>query len=141
MLFQADRISIDLRDRENQYPVLADSAIAGTPPGSSAGGEHPKFTAEIGDRNNVRHVLVKFSPMRTDRVSQRWSDLLVAEHIAGKSLGLVGGPTNATELLVRGNRMFLEVDRFDRSGIRGRIGIASLAAIADHHIGRRDNWI
>jgi hypothetical protein len=140
-LFQADHISIDLRDRENQYPVLADSAIAGTPPGSSAGGEHPKFTVEIGDRDHVRHVLVKFSPKRTDRVSQRWSDLLVAEHIAAKSLGAVGVPTNATELVVAGNRMFLEVERFDRRGVRGRIGIASLGAIVDHHIGRRDNWI
>jgi len=139
--FQADRPYVDLRDRENQYPVLADSAIAGTPPGSSAGGEHPKFTVEIGNRGHVRHVLVKFSPMRTDRVSQRWSDLLVAEHIASKSLGVVGVPATATELVVAGNRMFLEIERFDRSGIRGHIGIASLAAIADHHIGRRDNWM
>jgi hypothetical protein len=140
-LFQADRFSIDLRDRENQYPVLADSAIAGIPPGSSAGGEHPKFTVEIGDRDHVRHVLVKFSPKRTDRVSQRWSDLLVAEHIASKSLGVVGVPANATELVVAGNRLFLEVERFDRTGMRGRIGIASLAAIADRHVGRRENWI
>jgi hypothetical protein len=140
-LFQADHISIDLRDRENQYPVLADSAIAGTPPGSSAGGEHPKFTVEIGDRDHVRHVLVKFSPKRTDRVSQRWSDLLVAEHSAGKWLRAVAVPANATELVVAGNRMFLEVERFDRRGTRGRIGIASLAAIVDRHIGRRDNWI
>jgi hypothetical protein len=140
-LFQADRISIDLRDRENQYPVLADSAIAGTPPGSSAGGEYPKFTVEIGDGDNVRHVLVKFSPKRTDRVSRRWSDLLVAEDIASKSLGVVGVPASATELVVAGNRLFLEVDRFDRTGMRGRIGIASLAAIADRHIGRRENWI
>jgi hypothetical protein len=139
--FQATPSYIDLRDRDHQYPVLADLAIAGTPPGSSAGGEHPKFTAEIGNRDDVRHVLVKFSPIRTDRVSQRWSDLLVAEHIASKSLDAVGVPANATELVVAGNRMFLEVERFDRSGMRGRIGIASLAAIADHHIGRRDNWI
>jgi hypothetical protein len=139
--FQADRTYIDLHDRENQYPVLADSAIAGTPAGSSAGGEHPKFTVEIGNRDDVRHVLVKFSSIRTDRLSQRWSDLLVAEHIAGRSLGAVGVPANASELVVAGNRMFLEVERFDRSGIRGRIGIASLAAIVDRHIGRRDNWI
>jgi hypothetical protein len=139
--FQAHRSYVDLRDRENQYPVLADSAIAGTPPGSAAGGEQPKFTVEIGNRDDVRHVLVKFSPIRTDRVSQRWSDLLVAEHIASKLLAVVGVPANATELVVAGNRLFLEVERFDRSGIRGRIGIASLAAIVDRHIGRRDNWI
>jgi HipA-like C-terminal domain len=138
---QADRTYVDPRDRENQYPILADAAIAGTPIGSSAGGEHPKFTVEIGNRDDVRHVLVKFSPMRTDRVSQRWSDLLVAEHIAGKWLVAVTVPANATELVVAGNRMFLEVERFDRRGTRGRIGIASLAAIVDRHIGRRDNWM
>jgi hypothetical protein len=139
--FQATPTCIALRERENQYPRLADSAIAGTPPGSSAGGEHPKFTAEIGNRNHARHVLVKFSPIRTDRVSQRWSDLLVAEHIASKSLAVIGVPASTTELVVAGNRMFLEVDRFDRTGMRGRVGIASLAAVVDHHIGRRENWI
>jgi hypothetical protein len=139
--FQATPTCIDLRDRDNQYPLLADAAIAGTPPGSSAGGELPKFTAEIGNRDHARHVLVKFSPIRTDRVSQRWSDLLVAEHIASKSLAVIGVPASPSELVVAGNRMFLEVDRFDRARMRGRVGVTSLAAVADHYIGRRENWI
>jgi hypothetical protein len=37
--------------------------------------------------------------------------------------------------------MFLESTRFDRPGARGRIGVVSLAAIVDHHIGQRDNWM
>jgi serine/threonine protein kinase HipA of HipAB toxin-antitoxin module len=43
--------------------------------------------------------------------------------------------------MVAGNRMFLESERFDRIGQRGRIGVVSLAAVADHFVGRRDNWI
>jgi HipA-like C-terminal domain len=46
-----------------------------------------------------------------------------------------------SELVTGGGRMFLESRRFDRSGERGRIGVVSLAAVADHHIGRRDNWM
>jgi hypothetical protein len=143
MQSQATPTYIDARDRENLYPVLASAAMAGAPPGSYAGGEHPKFTVEIGNRDHVRHLLVKFSGVRTDRVSQRWSDLLVAEHIAGKSLAAIGVPVSSSELVVAGNRMFLEVDRFDRIGIRGRVGVASLAAIVYQNIGlgRQENWI
>jgi hypothetical protein len=35
----------------------------------------------------------------------------------------------------------VESQRFDRTGTRGRIGIVSLASVADHFPGRRDNWI
>lgn len=138
---QDPRIHIDSDKRSAQYPQLADSAIAGSPAGSSAGGEHPKFTAVVRTGTTLHHVLVKFSPVRTDRVAQRWSDLLIAEHIASNTLRTLGIPSARTELLVAGNRMFLESERFDRVGARGRIGIISLAALADHHIGRRDNWI
>ncbi len=126
--------------RQESYPSLADSAIAGTPAGSSAGGEHPKFTAAVRVGSAVRNVLVKFSPAGTDRVSRRWSDLLVAEHLAGKALHEFGVITCVSEPIPAGNRMFLESERFDRVGERGRIGIVSLAAVADHYIGRRDNW-
>jgi hypothetical protein len=139
--FQEAPANIDSRERGHQYPILADSAVAGAPAGSSAGGEHPKFTADVADHDVCRHVLVKFSPARTDRVSQRWSDLLIAEHVASKTLVEIGVPSAATELVVAGNRMFLEVDRFDRVGRRGRIGISSLAAVVDHYIGERRNWI
>lgn len=132
---------MDSNDRSVQYPRLAESAIAGSPAGSSAGGEHPKFTAVVQTNNTPRHVLVKFSPARTDRVAQRWSDLLIAEHVAANALRSLGVPSAATELVVAGDRMFLESERFDRTGERGRKGIISLAAVADHYLGRRDNWI
>lgn len=139
--FQASPDYVEHQDRSNRYPLLALAAISGAPPGSSAGGEHPKFTTAVRSKDGVRHVLVKFSPARTDRVSQRWSDLLVAEHLASRSLGSIGVSAAATDLMVAGNRMFLEVERFDRVGLRGRVGVASLATIADHYLGKRDHWI
>jgi len=48
----------------NDYPALADSVMRGVIPGSSAGGEQPKFTAFCGDRSI--HVIVKFSPRGND---------------------------------------------------------------------------
>jgi hypothetical protein len=138
--FQLPPANVEPDDRPTQYPLLADTAIAGAPAGSSAGGEHPKFTTVVNGKDGVRHVLVKFSPARSDRAAQRWFDLLVAEHVASKALGTIGVSASATDLIVARDRMFLEVERFDRVGDRGRIGIVSLAAISDHYIGRRDNW-
>jgi hypothetical protein len=127
--------------RARHYAALANEAIAGDPAGSLAAGEHPKFTAVLQRGSQVRQVLVKFSPTINDRVSQRWSDLLVAEHLASKALRDIGVPSTCTELVSGGNRLFLECVRFDRRGEQGRIGVVSLAAVVDHHIGRRDNWI
>jgi hypothetical protein len=47
----------------------------GAIPGSSAGGEQPKFTAYCGERS--AHVIVKFSPLGDDAVARRWRDILV----------------------------------------------------------------
>jgi hypothetical protein len=41
----------------NDYPTLANATIAGHPPGSSAGGERPKFGVLV----DGRHMLVKFA--------------------------------------------------------------------------------
>jgi hypothetical protein len=37
-------------------------------------------------------------------------------------------------------RTFLEAERFDRHGGRGRSGLVSLAALANQYLGVRDNW-
>jgi hypothetical protein len=140
-LAQQSQTPIAVDDRIRRYPQLADEAIAGTLPGSSAGGEHPKFTATSQLGSTVRPVLVKFSPVEKNQASRRWSDLLIAEHMASKALSGIGIAASSTELVMAGNRMFLEIDRFDRVGERGRIGIVSLSAVVDHYIGRRDNWI
>src|SRR3990172_12589198 len=61
----------------NDYPELAEATIAGRPPGSSAGGERPKFGVLVDDR----HMLVKFAARggAGDVVARRWCDLLVLE--------------------------------------------------------------
>jgi hypothetical protein len=126
---------------QRDYPALADAAIAGAAPGSSAGGEHPKFTASIRQGRNLRHVLVKFSPGGEDRVAQRWADLLVSEHLATQVLQRARLTPTTTELLTAGGRTFLEGDRFDRQGVRGRSGLVSLAALSNQYLGVRDSWI
>lgn len=126
--------------RAQAYPRLAE-AFLDEQPGSSAGGEQPKFTARLrlpGD--GVRAVIVKFSPPGEDAASRRWRDLLRAEHEALRLLAERGLPAAPTRLLDAGGRLFLEVERFDRVGARGRRGLLSLAALDDHYFGRRDNW-
>lgn len=64
----------------DDYPELAEATIAGHPPGSSVGGERPKFGAFV----DGRHMLVKFAARggAGDVVARRWCDLLVLEALA-----------------------------------------------------------
>lgn len=122
------------------YPRLADSLLD-EQPGSSAGGEQPKFTTRLRlASGGVRAVIVKFSPPGEEAAARRWRDLLRAEHVALDLLAERGLPAATTRLLEAGGRLFLEVERFDRIGERGRRGLLSLAALDDHYFGRRDTW-
>jgi hypothetical protein len=131
---------IEVTERANEYPKLAEAAIAGSVSGSAAGGEHPKFTASIRHRDSIRHVLVKFSPAGVDPVARRWSDLLVCEHVATHVLQRAGLTSSSTQWLAANGRSFLEVTRFDRTGARGRSGLVSLAALSNEFLGRHDSW-
>lgn len=71
-------------DRSQDYPSLAQAAASGHMPGSSAGGEQPKFCAY----SARGHVLVKFSGAQDNALSERWRDLLLAEHLALSVLGI-----------------------------------------------------
>lgn len=118
-------------DREQFYPQLALSASSGEVPGSSAGGEQPKFCT-YSERG---HVLVKFTALENNPVSERWRDLLLAEHLALQVLGI------ETEVIDLGPQRFLEIPRFDRQEELGRIGIFSLRAMEAEFIGRaREPW-
>jgi serine/threonine protein kinase HipA of HipAB toxin-antitoxin module len=86
-------------------------------------------------------VIVKFSPPIGTAVGQRWSDLLVAEHVAHEVLSGAGIPAARSRIEIFGDRTYLEMDRFDRTGQGGRVGITSLLAIDAHLYGRLDNWI
>jgi HipA-like C-terminal domain len=111
------------------YPQLAEATIAGHPPGSSAGGERPKFGAFV----DGRHRLVKFTARggSGDVVARRWCDLLVLESLALFVLSARGVTAAGTSLIVGDAHYFLESERFDRVGLRGRVAVLSLAAVQD----------
>lgn len=124
--------------RPEQYPALADAAMHGSLPGSSAGGEQPKFCC-VRDQPGRPHVIVKFSPADGSPVERRWRDLLVCEHLALQILHGAGVPAASSEIYQGGGRVFLEVRRFDRTE-RGRIGMVSLLAYDAEYVGQIDNW-
>lgn len=119
----------------DDYPAMADSAMQGTLPGSSAGGEQPKFCTV----RDARQVIVKFSPAGSSPADKRSRDLLVCEHLALRTLHEAGVAAAATRVFIEAGRVFLEVERFDRTA-RGRIGMVSLMAYDAQHIGKMDNW-
>lgn len=128
------------QEREARYPLLAIEAMQGGLPGSSAHGEHPKFLASVDTAGKIGHVLVKFSPPIDTALGRRWADLLVGEHYAHVLLGEAGLPASTSRVHEFGNRVFLEVDRFDRAE-QGRIGVTSLMAISSALHGELDDWI
>lgn len=118
------------------YPALAREALAQGVPGSSAGGEFPKFTAVRESGGAKVHVIVKFSGSDESPTTERWSDLLVCEQLAASCLGLLPGLASCASSIHRaGGRTFLEVVRFDRHGARGRSALCSWAAINNDWFG------
>jgi hypothetical protein len=126
--------------RQQVYADLANAAMAGDPAGSSAGGEQPKFAAMLKDGGESRHVLVKFSPVLTSVEGQRWADLLHCEHLALEIVREAGIAAASSRILAADNRVFLEVDRFDRIGTFGRTSIFSLRSIDSEYVGAGDDW-
>lgn len=112
-------------DRATAYPALARAASAGELPGSSAGGEQPKFCA----CSARGQVLVKFTVADDNPVSERWRDLLLAEHLALAVLGV------ETEVFDFAGQRFLEIPRFDRIAPLGRLGVLSLRALDAEFVG------
>lgn len=142
--FQSTRLEIPpLRPEElhSEYPRLAQSALDGDPVGSSAGGEQPKFAALIEKDRTLQNVLVKFSSSVTTEEGRRWADLLVCEHHALQIIQEAGITSAQSRILTAGDRVFLEVVRFDRIGRFGRQPIISLGAVDAEFYGDRDNWI
>ncbi len=141
LIMQRQRTIASVKDREIRYPQFVAEVMEGGLPGSSAHGEHPKFTALIESPSGPMHVLVKFSPPDRTAVGQRWSDLLIAEHIAHEVLAAAGLPATRSRIERYGDRTYLEVERFDRAGLEGRVGVTSLFAIDAEQYGKLDNWV
>ena len=133
--WQADKLAaldpLPGRALAKAYAALAERAVAAGIAGSSAAGEFPKFAASR-ELNGMLtpHVLVKFSGADGSPAVQRWSDLLVCEHLALEAASNLPGLAAArSRILQHGGRCFLEVERFDRHGAFGRSRLASLATV------------
>jgi hypothetical protein len=133
--------ALPAKERATHYAELARMAQAGEPPGSSAGGEQPKFTALVGDDAALRHVLVKFSPPLTQTDGERWADLLRCEDLALRVINDSGIPAARAQIVPGGERIFLEVERFDRVGRLGRAALFSLRAIDGAFVGCGGDWL
>lgn len=118
------------------YAELATVASQGGQAGSSAGGEQPKFAAWATTRNGPQHVLVKFSWSDDNPVTQRWRDLLLAEHLALEVLREEGLAAASSALHDHAGQRFLELERFDRIGPQGRRALYSLAALDSEFVGK-----
>lgn len=129
----------------DSYVLLAQQALSGETPASSAGGEQPKFTAYVETASGQSHVLVKFTlpdaETQANPVARRWRDLLLAEHHALSLLCKNGVSAVSTRIIDHGQQRFLEVERFDRIGPHGRRGLISLSAMDAEFVGLgRGGW-
>ena len=123
---------------DESYPALADSVMNGVIPGSSAGGEQPKFTAFSAKSSS--HVIVKFSPRGENAIAKQWRDILLTEYHAIEAIHNAGFPAAETRLLEMDGRLFLESQRFDRSGEYGRLSMVSLRSIDAEFSGNGNGW-
>ncbi|MHB0991938.1 MAG: type II toxin-antitoxin system HipA family toxin YjjJ [Burkholderiales bacterium] len=122
-------VPITEEQKGEEYARLALEAAHGEIAGTSAGGEQPKFTAYAMMPDGPRHCIVKFSELEESPVSERWRDLLLAEHLALDTLREAGILAAKTQILDYGGQRFLEVQRFDRIDGLGRRALVSLAAL------------
>ena len=129
-----------LEQRQTLFQELAERAIAGDSPGSSAGGEQPKFTVLLETPEGYQRAIVKFASRSTDE-GRRWSDLLICEHLADEILSEVGFSVAQTEIVQTDDWTFLQSGRFDRIGLWGRLPLYSLMTIASEFAGYCETWV
>lgn len=122
----------------DDYPEIANKVLAGELTGSSTGGEQPKFTVYSKERS--AHVMVKFSPLGNGAVARRWRDILITEYHATEALHAGSVPAANVELVVRGDRLFLEAERFDRIGQYGRSSMISMQMIDAEFVADGADW-
>lgn len=126
-----------VRVSREDYPRLIQAAMQGELPGSSAGGEQPKFAATLAEG---ACVIVKFSPpVEASPAARRWGDLLICEHLALSVLREHGQPAAESALLEPVGRVALETRRFDRTEA-GRRAMLSGSALDMEFAGIGENW-
>ncbi len=122
------------------YIRLAEESARGEMPGSSAGGEQPKFVAYADTPEGPQHVIVKFTMADDNPVTERWRDLLLAEHLALETLREFDIPAVCSRIMDFGTQRFLEVERFDRVGALGRRALISMKALDAEFVGVGAGW-
>lgn len=134
---------LSITARGTHYDSMAESVGRTLPAGSSAGGEQPKFLAELpGVGEKHRHVIVKFSPLRGTPFGERWHQLLHLEHLAHQILREHGVEAAETKIIESSKRTYLESQRFDRVGILGKRHVVAIDALHDEFAGgARRNWV
>jgi hypothetical protein len=125
-----------------RYEQYAEEAMKGNPRGTALAGDQPKFGAILGTAPpDARHVMVKFSPLGNGFAARRGRDLLICEALTLEALKEFGLDTAEARVIDGGDRLFLELTRFDRVGLRGRKRLLSLAALdAGRTTNARTTW-
>ena len=131
---------IALANKAESYSSMADGAEAGSLECSWVAGEQPKFTTYVETEHGSSQVIVKFSGAGGDAATERWRDLLLAEHFALEVLAQSGVAAAKSRIVDHAGRRFLEVERFDRIGAKGRAGLVSLAALDAEFVGTNGRW-
>ena len=92
--------------------------------------------------SNHQHLIVKFSPPRGTPFGERWHDLLHLEHLALTVLQRHGIPAATTRIVESKERTYLESERFDRIGMRGKRHVVAAASVHEEFIKTpRQNWV
>ena len=104
------------------YDYFVDQMLR-EPGHSSVGGARPKFALRLDDGAGL---IVKFTPPLGTEAGQRWSDLLRMEAHCAAVLAEGGLQAVTARYLERGERGYLEIERFDRLSGGGRRGHVTL---------------
>ena len=138
---------LDIADRKAYYDQLATQVGRTLPARSSAGGEQPKFVAEIGEidtqsNKHYKHLVVKFSPPRGTPFGERWHALLHLEQLAHQVLDEQGVAVAESCIVASDTRTYLESTRFDRVGKFGKRHVVAIDAIdREWNSAERENWV
>lgn len=126
--------TLHLSDRATHYPKLIEAVQRGEHVGSSAGGEQPKFLVTLSEGTSTRSLIVKYSPRMDSAAGRRWAELLVCEHIAASVMKEKQVDAALTNIVRVDERLFLEVERYDRTSQNGRKGLVTLGVVEDEFL-------
>jgi hypothetical protein len=136
--YQSIKQGINNAAREKSYLQYADDILSIGDIGSSAGGEQPKFMTML--LPNKKQVIVKFSPPIDTEIGLRVADLMICEHLALQVLKKYSQESANSKILLFENKVFLEVERFDRGDTLARRGLISLCSLDAEFTGITGTW-